>query len=170
MLPELDVARVRRWADQLVPDHASEEIRMELDVDARSITILECRPPWRPGRVGDEWTRFPIARLRYTKTRGEWTLYWRDRNLKFHRYDLIQPSPNVGDLIAEVDQTRRASSRGRTIAAVNVRSARRAVPNRSTFIGGSANTRCRMMAQNLTRYPAAFGSAAFSPESSSRCS
>jgi hypothetical protein len=104
MLPELDVARVRRWADQRVPDHAREQLRMELDVDARSITILECRPPWQPDRDEDQWTRFPIARLRYTTTRGEWTLYWRDRNLRFHRYDRIQPSPTVGDLLDEIDK------------------------------------------------------------------
>jgi Protein of unknown function (DUF3024) len=28
-----------------------------------------------------------IARLRYTKTNGRWSLYWRDRNLRFHVYD-----------------------------------------------------------------------------------
>jgi hypothetical protein len=104
MLPELDVARVGRWAEQRVPDHARDQVRVELDVDARSITILECRPPWAHDRSGDGWTRAPIARLRYTKSRGEWALYWRDRNLKFHRYDFIQPSPNVADLIAEIDR------------------------------------------------------------------
>jgi len=28
-----------------------------------------------------EWTRFPIARLRYTKATRQWSLYWRDRHL-----------------------------------------------------------------------------------------
>ena len=30
------------------------------------------------------WTRFPIARLRYTKAANRWSLYWRDRHLRFH--------------------------------------------------------------------------------------
>ena len=64
------------------------------------LTILECRPPWRP-EYGPEWTRFPIARLRYTKTRKEWALYWRDRNLKFHLYDLAEPTANVEALLYE---------------------------------------------------------------------
>ena len=34
-------------------------------------------------RHGREWTRFPIARLRYIKANKTWTLYWRDRNLRF---------------------------------------------------------------------------------------
>lgn len=77
---------------------------MELDVTDRAITILECRPPWDPERMGPEWTRFPIARLRYTKSRWEWSLYWRDRNLKFHRYDRIQPAADIRRLIAEIDR------------------------------------------------------------------
>ena len=58
----------------------------------RHLTILERRAPWRED-FGPEWTSFPIARLRYTATAKTWTLYWRDRNLRFHRYDLLEPSP-----------------------------------------------------------------------------
>lgn len=59
-------------------------------------------PPWRDG-FGSEWTRFPIARLRYTKVRRECQIYWRDQNLKFHAYDLAPPSVNVDELLAEID-------------------------------------------------------------------
>jgi hypothetical protein len=45
----------------------------------------------------------PIARLRYAKASKTWTLYWRDRNLRFRRYDRIEPSVNVGVLIDEID-------------------------------------------------------------------
>jgi hypothetical protein len=106
MLPETDVARVRRWVDSRnngFPERARGQIVYELDVDPRSVTILECRPPWRDD-FGPEWTRFPIARLRYTKARREWALYWRDRNLKFHLYDLVEPTSNIEDLLAEVDR------------------------------------------------------------------
>jgi hypothetical protein len=64
---------------------------------------LECRPPWRPG-FGPDWTRFPIARLRYTKTRNKWSLYWRDRDLRFHLDDLVAPSSHVEDMLAEVER------------------------------------------------------------------
>ena len=50
-----------------------------------------------------EWTRFPIARLSYTKKTGLWTLYWRDRNLKFHRYQFLAPSPHVQDLLDHIE-------------------------------------------------------------------
>jgi len=48
-LPETDVARVRRWVagqNERIGEHIS-EMRVEMDVDPRAITILECRPPWR---------------------------------------------------------------------------------------------------------------------------
>ena len=63
-LPEPDITRVRRWCEQRVPEHARDQVRMECDAGARHLTIVECRPPWREG-TGPEWTRFPIARLRY---------------------------------------------------------------------------------------------------------
>ena len=70
---------------------------------ARQLTIVECRPPWRED-TGPEWTRFPIARLRYTQATRTWTLYWRDRNLRFHRYDQLDPSPHIDDLLTEIDR------------------------------------------------------------------
>jgi hypothetical protein len=106
MLPETDMARVRRWVDARnddLPERARGQIVYDLDVDPRSVTILECRPPWRED-FGPEWTRFPIARLRYTKARREWALYWRDRHLKFHLYDLVEPTASIEELLAEVDR------------------------------------------------------------------
>lgn len=103
-LPETDVARVRRWVagrNERIGDHIS-EMRVEMDVDGRTITICECRPPWREGS-GSAWTRQEIARLRYTKSTGVWTLYWPDSNAKFHRYEDLEPTPKVERLLAEID-------------------------------------------------------------------
>jgi hypothetical protein len=79
-----------------------ELIRYELDLTDRTVTIVETRPPWRDD-LGPGWTRLPVARLRYWKARGVWSLYWSDRNSDFHEYDLIPPSRDVGDLIAEIE-------------------------------------------------------------------
>ena len=104
-IPETDLARIRRWVDARaarLSERARDQIRYEMDADDRSVTILECRAPWRAD-FGPEWTRFPIARLRYTQTGREWQIYWRDRNLKFHAYDLVPPTANVEALLAEID-------------------------------------------------------------------
>lgn len=105
-LPELDVARVRRWCKARVPEHVLRQMRVECEVAPRHLTIVERRAP-HTDQFGPEWTSFPIARLRYTKTRGTWSLYWRDRNSRFHAYDerfAFAPSRDVEALLAEVDR------------------------------------------------------------------
>ncbi len=100
-LPELDVVRVQRWCAARVPGHARHQVRVECDVAARHLTIVERRAPWRED-LGPEWTAFPIARLRYTAADRSWTLYWRDRN-RFRTYEPLAPSRRVEDLLLEVD-------------------------------------------------------------------
>lgn len=90
--------RIQIWCDDKVPRHLWDQVEVEADVADRHVTIVEVRPPW-DGR-GDH-TRFPIARLRYTKTTGLWSLYWRDRHLKFHEYD-IAPTAYVQDLLDHI--------------------------------------------------------------------
>jgi len=86
-----------------VPEHALHQVRLECQVAARHLTIVERRAPWRED-LGLEWTSFPIARLRYTANNKMWTLYWRDRNLRFHLYDHLAPSDNVQEFLAEMDR------------------------------------------------------------------
>ncbi len=100
-MSEMDVTRVRLWCERRVPPHARHQVRVEAEVTDRHITIVECREPWN-GR-GD-WTRRPIARLRFTKTTGLWTLYWRDQNLKFHSYaDRLAPTQHVVEILEYLD-------------------------------------------------------------------
>ena len=101
-MPDLDLARIRRYCEGRIPAHIAHLVRLEVAIKGWSVTILERRPPWSPD-VGPDWTRFPIARLRFTVSRGVWTLYWRDRNLAFHRYTRVSPSADVAVLLAEIE-------------------------------------------------------------------
>lgn len=103
VLPELDVAQVQRWCAARVPEHARHQVRVECDTAPRHLAIVERRPPWRED-FGPDWTSLPIARLRYTVADRSWTLFWRDRNLRFHRYDGLAPTPRVGDLLDEISR------------------------------------------------------------------
>ena len=67
---------MRRWCRQRVPEHLRDQVRVNCD----------------------------IARLRYTKAAKCWSLYWRDRNLRFHQYDQLPASPHIVDLLQEVDR------------------------------------------------------------------
>src|SRR5581483_6872439 len=104
-LPETDVARVQRWCRGRVPEQVRDQVRIEADVAERCVTIVECRPPWR-ACVSADWTRFPIARLQYTKSTGLWSLYCRDRNLRFHQYDRVTATENVEEAADLVFQPR----------------------------------------------------------------
>lgn len=102
-VPETDLVRVRQWVterNEQIGEHI-DEMRVEMDVDPRAITILECRPPWRED-LRPEWSRQEIARLRYTGSAGVWTLYWADRNSRFHRYRDLDPTPTIDRLLAEI--------------------------------------------------------------------
>ncbi len=103
VLPELDLIRIRRYVDARVPSHVSDQIRVEVEVRGTTVTIVERRPPWRAG-LGPEWSRLPIAQLRFDPATANWTLYWRNRNLRWHRYDRIAPAPYVDALLAEIDE------------------------------------------------------------------
>ncbi len=103
VVPALDVARVQRWCAARVPERARHQVRVECDEAPRHLTIIERRAPW-PEDSEAEWTRHPIARLHYTSTTKTWSLYWRDRNLRFHPYDRAAPSPTVEELLSEIDR------------------------------------------------------------------
>lgn len=103
VLPGLDVAIVRLYCEQRVPPDVLDQLRVDLVVSRGAVTIVERRPPWREG-IGPEWTTHGIARLRYTVRSGLWTLYWKDRNARWHRYDLIEPTRDIRVLLDEVDR------------------------------------------------------------------
>lgn len=98
---ETDVARVRRWCRDRVPDHLHDQVRVEVDIAARHLTIMECRPAWN---ANGEWTRLPVARLRFTRATGLWSLYWQDRNERFHLYDRVGASERLSVLLEEIER------------------------------------------------------------------
>jgi len=100
VLPETYLHRIHLWAPERVPEHLWDQLKVEADVADRYVDIVEVRPPWNG--VG-EHTRFPIARLRYTKTTGLWAIYWRDRNLKFREYKRKRPAKNVEVLLDHIE-------------------------------------------------------------------
>jgi hypothetical protein len=41
----------------------------------------------------------PIAQLRYVADRGRWTLYWPDRNIRWHEDDAVTPAKTLAPLV-----------------------------------------------------------------------
>ena len=98
--------KIRKYAADKVPPQHADKIRMEVEVRAKSLTIMECRAPWR-FEFGPEWSRSPIARMKYGAETNEWTLYWSDRNGRWHIFDLIDPG-SIDEILNEVALDRTA--------------------------------------------------------------
>ena len=91
-----------RYCEARVPPHVRGEIQLLHRIRGTTATLVERRPAWRaPG----EWTELPVAQFRYEPQTELWTLYCRDRNLRWHRYD--GPSrKTLSSLLREVDADR----------------------------------------------------------------
>lgn len=99
-LPDLDLARIHRYCDSRVPAQVRREARVEATQRGKSVTIFDCRPPWDPEFT--DWSRVPVAQLRYDPEHKHWTLYCADRNSRWHRYEPID-SGTVDELLKEID-------------------------------------------------------------------
>ena len=103
VLPETDVARIRKLCAERVPDHAQDHVRIELEEGRQAVTIFECRPPWRED-YGPGWTRMAIARLRYAGSNRLWTLYYHRHTGRWERYPLLGPTRRIDELLNEIDR------------------------------------------------------------------
>ena len=101
-VPETDLARIRRFCAEQVPPELQDRLRVEHRVRGRTVTIVECRPPWAADQT-TEWSELPQARMKYDEQTLGWTLYWFDRNSKAHRYDLLEADQPIARLLAEYD-------------------------------------------------------------------
>lgn len=81
------------------------EIRHELEIvyrfDGLFAYVSERRPDWKDKSV---YRNHDVAKFRFSVTTREWTLFWRDRNLKWHRFEDCPASTDLGDLLGVVDE------------------------------------------------------------------
>ena len=100
-VPDTDLARIRAFCDTRVPRQLRDEARVEADGRGNRVSIFDCRPPWHPNLT--EWSRVPVAQLRYNPDTKAWTLYWADRNGRWNLYDDLAPDQPVQVLIDELN-------------------------------------------------------------------
>ena len=97
------VSRVERFCKGCVPPEARAEMRVEHSVRGNAITIVERRPPWSE-LVGPERTSMKIAQRRYDPSERTWTLYCADRSERWWPFDFAEPSADIEDLLAAIDE------------------------------------------------------------------
>jgi len=99
-LPEIDVEKVRQFCRARIPEKFADEVRLEVTIRGKAVSIHECRAPWQG--VGD-WTRMPIAQIRYEGA-GTWTLYFGDRYGKWTMYFDLDPKIDIDTIVAELEE------------------------------------------------------------------
>ena len=92
---------IRRFCEARVPEAGREEVRLLFKTKGCSITLIEERPHFQREGL---WALLPIARSRYQKTTGQWTLYRRNRSLRWFVYPNVGPARDLSELIAAVDR------------------------------------------------------------------
>lgn len=91
---------IDRFADERVPFAVRDQVVLQYRIARHDIVLFEKR---RSHRDPEEWTESPVVKLRFNRTRGEWSLLYRDRNQRWHRYENLDPAPRLEDLLEELD-------------------------------------------------------------------
>ena len=81
--------------------HIRDELRLDFTFRGNTVTLFEERPAF--GKP-ETWVENLIAQFRFNPLTKEWTLYWADRNSRWHLYDKVGPTMNFEVLLAEVDK------------------------------------------------------------------
>ncbi len=98
---EFDLFKINRYCTGKVPAQYLDQMRIESSVRGNSVTIVECRAPWHESLT--EWSRHNVAQIRFDADAGNWSLYWRDRNGRWHLFDLLEPG-TVDQMLAAIDE------------------------------------------------------------------
>jgi death on curing protein len=96
-LPEHDLGLIKAYCDDKSPDHIRDQVRIEATVRGRTVTILQHE------LFIDDWLDLMVARLKYDPEARNWSLYWPDRNSRFHRYEDLAPG-SVDTLLDEIER------------------------------------------------------------------
>jgi len=92
---------VGRYCKERVLDDLRNHIRMGYRIRGDTVTIFEERPAFDDP---SEWIEFVVAQMRFKSSSGRWRLFCADRNSRWHPYDGISDTPEISDLLDEIDR------------------------------------------------------------------
>ena len=104
-IPETEHKRVSnmlsKYCESRIPGHIRHKLRMGYAIDRTWVHLYEERPSFHDK---SQWSRMVIAKFKYTIKKNNWTLYWADRNSKWHIYEGIKnPTRHFEGLLEEVN-------------------------------------------------------------------
>ncbi len=104
-LPELTRKKIEKvlneYCEGRVPPHVRDKVRLNYSFRGNSVSLFEERPAFlKP----EKWINCMVAQFRFDDSKKTWSLYCRDRNSKWHLYDLVKPSRTFERLLEAVEE------------------------------------------------------------------
>lgn len=93
-------AKLSQYCEARIPAHARDQVRLGYKFRGHSVTLFEERPAFLQL---DTWVTIKVAQLRFDPQAQTWTLFWADRNSRWHEYYDLAPAVEFEALLAEVD-------------------------------------------------------------------
>ena len=91
------------YVEQKIPSHIRNKLYLSYRFSNQSVILIENRPNiFKRG----EWTESAVAKFRFTIKTNTWSLYWADRNSKWHKYSYTEPTEDFDLLLQAVDEDR----------------------------------------------------------------
>jgi hypothetical protein len=104
MFSEVELASITEqidaFCDERVPIAMRDRIVLQYRIHRHDILLFR---KLLSSRRGGEWVEIPVVKLRYNRTRGEWSLLYRDHRLRWRRYPNLDPVPSLSALLEEIN-------------------------------------------------------------------
>lgn len=104
-MPELTMKQIEAtlgaFCKERIPPHIRDKVRLEFSFQGNSVLLNEERPYFQNP---SQWTSSPIAKFKFDQKDKTWSLYYPDRNSKWHLYDHAKPSRQFVHLLQAVEQ------------------------------------------------------------------
>jgi hypothetical protein len=99
-LEELDEI-FRPYCASRAPATLKDKLRVEYQIEGHAVVITESHPSLRDRRA---WTPVVVAKFRFNRAAGKWTLYYADQNSRWHVYTRTRPVRYLDSLLRAVDE------------------------------------------------------------------
>lgn len=96
------ISQVTTYCATKVPAEHDDKIRIEYKLRGNTLTIYECRPPWRED-FGPEWTSRRVCVFEWDRAARGWRLYAMDRNNRRLDYPFVETTPDLLPLLREIE-------------------------------------------------------------------
>ncbi len=93
--------QLSKYCSQRIPSQALNQVRLSFRIRGNNVTLFEERPAFR---YPSNWVTNSIAQFRFDEDTNKWTLYYGDRNARWHLYERVKPSADFFNLLKEVDR------------------------------------------------------------------